>query len=481
MAESSEHPCLLSDRVPANSIMKEAELECIMKEADESNRLLFIYKFSKLQPDEELPRHLKRLIESGEDYPGPWHDETLVFATKAMIQLYKLPSFEAMQKFMGAFHRGHGGSGQSLYWSSKPSDGRGQSGNTVHMTQVWDTITKDIVAGNYRPHSNPLLIWGTPLDPSNPSKTFHAVHIPLTIVDAAGDCHFGFMGERFPIEEDTQIRMWYLRYLQTVKNTPVALTVLSSAGNVLSQNSASMAMYGSHGLYNRQMNIPGRHDSDEILPLSLEYRGGVYADEEGLTFLDLLFHSSPNELKSLKAATLLNGHFTTRLAITSKILRSLCMLEEGEESHHDLQISMARDPNTLESIFIISQIDVTQTVRAQREVEEANAKLAKEMERIEALVERQYQLIEVLRSTDQVQALSKEMNEMRGSSPAETKGFTDFGTKISSIRESLLKSGLHDPSQSTEINLQSVIVSLTLLPCPALSGSSFTCHSCHSS
>ena len=440
---------LLSDRLPNDGTINEAQLQSIMDEADANSHLVYIYKFSTLSPDESLPQHLKRLIDSGEDYAGPWRDETLTFASQAMMQLYQFPSLEATQKFMGAFSRGQGGSGQDPYWTSKSKDGRGQSGNAIHLKQFWDTITRNVLAGNFRPHKDPGLVWGTPHNPI--SRVLNAVCSPLILLGEGGVRHFCLLAERFPVDEEKELRMWYLRYLQTVKNTPAALTVVSNAGHILSQNSASMALYGSHGLFNRQMNIPGRPDSDEFLPLSLEYQGGKYAEEEGKTFLELLFHSSPNELKNL-SSTSLQGHFTVRLETTSKILRSLCILEEGEESHHDTKISMARDPITLESIFIISQIDVTAIVKAQREVVEANEKLAKERERMQALLERQYQLIEVLKNTDLAVSgpAQDKTNGKAGSSES-------LGSKIASIRESLLKSGLHDPSQSTEINLQRVI------------------------
>jgi serine/threonine protein kinase len=68
------------------------------------------------------------------------------------------------------------------------------------------------------------------------------------------------------------------------------------------------------------------------------------------------------------------------------------------------------------------------------------------------LLERQYQLIEVLKNTDAAVSGPMQVKTTGKTGSSET-----LGSKIAFIRKSLLKSGLHDPSQSTEINLQRVI------------------------
>lgn len=88
--------------------------------------------------------------------------------------------------------------------------------------------------------------------------------------------------------------------------------------------------------------------------------------------------------------------FRTQIEVTHPTLRQMMGLEEGEEAFHDVQVSFTQDPVTLQKIYVIAQIDVTSAVLAKREVQVAYAKLEKEKIRSQALIRRQYELIECL-------------------------------------------------------------------------------------
>ena len=96
-------------------------------------------------------------------------------------------------------------------------------------------------------------------------------------------------------------------------------------------------------------------------------------------------------------ATVTGGDvFRTQIEVTHPTLRRMMGLNKGEEAFHDVQVSFTQDPVTLQKIYIIAQIDVTSAVLAKREVLEAHAKLEQEKIRSQALIRRQYELIECL-------------------------------------------------------------------------------------
>jgi hypothetical protein len=83
-------------------------------------------------------------------------------------------------------------------------------------------------------------------------------------------------------------------------------------------------------------------------------------------FMQLLFHSEPDLLKALTTTTHARGStFECRLHITHPPLRACMGLHGSQESYHDLQVSLTKDPANLQPLYIISQMDVTEHVVAQ--------------------------------------------------------------------------------------------------------------------
>ena len=92
---------------------------------------------------------------------------------------------------------------------------------------------------------------------------------------------------------------------------------------------------------------------------------------------------------ALKAEVQSGGAFRTQIEVVDPTLRMLMGLKEGEEAFHDIQMSLTKDPVTLQPVFILSTIDVTPAVLAKRELQEAHGRLAEEKLRTEALLHRQ--------------------------------------------------------------------------------------------
>ena len=90
--------------------------------------------------------------------------------------------------------------------------------------------------------------------------------------------------------------------------------------------------------------------------------------------------------------------FNIRVEIVSERLRTWMNLTMGQECFHDLIVNGSYEPNTLHRTYIIIQTDVTASELADRAIKQANADLAEERERIHALLQRQYELIDILRS-----------------------------------------------------------------------------------
>jgi hypothetical protein len=121
---------------------------------------------------------------------------------------------------------------------------------------------------------------------------------------------------------------------------------------------------------------------------------------------------------------IMKKRFTIRVEIVSAQLRSWMNLEPGEPCYHDVTISSSYEPNTLHKTYIITQVIVTDIELADRAIQQANAELYEERERIHALLQRQYELIEILRSetsTKNDDLFTEKINFLRGTIAKESK------------------------------------------------------------
>ena len=83
----------------------------------------------------------------------------------------------------------------------------------------------------------------------------------------------------------------------------------------------------------------------------------------------------------MKAAVSLGDTYRLQVEVAHPLLRALMGLREGEEAHHDMQLSLTRDPVTLQQVYTVAEIDVTAAVLAKRQVHLAHAQLAQEQVR----------------------------------------------------------------------------------------------------
>ena len=167
------------------------------------------------------------------------------------------------------------------------------------------------------------------------------------------------------------------------------------------------------------------------------------ASEEGLSFLELLFFDQGDEIAKLRASQVSGTLFSTRIEIKSRRLRSWMQLAEDEAAFHDVHAMVLRDPITLEPVYILTNIDVTDTVLAQKAVLKANEELADEKVRMDALLRRQYELIEVLQAMP--------MSNSRG------KADNEVADKIKMLHQELQEAGAVSPAEADDIKLLSIL------------------------
>ena len=196
-----------------------------------------------------------------------------------------------------------------------------------------------------------------------------------------------FVRQPVPLSND-YLQDWAMRHIQTTRSTTVAVSVVEkTTGKIISQNHASFHMLGNHGSYER---VPIACGKDRR-----EQRSESSQDEDQ-SFLDMLFEGNEEEYNRLKS-TVTNGMFLTRIQIHSENLRHMMHVPDGRESFQDLKIMITPFAMANDSVFIITHIDVTDTVLAQREVQRAYEELKEEKERMQLMIQRQYELLQVLR------------------------------------------------------------------------------------
>ncbi|GAX73397.1 hypothetical protein CEUSTIGMA_g850.t1 [Chlamydomonas eustigma] len=67
-------------------------------------------------------------------------------------------------------------------------------------------------------------------------------------------------------------------------------------------------------------------------------------------------------------------------------------LQACNQMFHKVEATLTKDPFTLQNVFIVSQMGITETTLAKTRLQRAHAALAAEKERMNALLQRQYSL-----------------------------------------------------------------------------------------
>lgn len=423
---------------------------------------LWLYQFTELLPEENLREHALRVLAAG-NFQGPRDEDAFVSMNSHGLKEFSPnrqtdESMEMARKYLASWWRG---GSQELYEADPNSLHHPRNPQSLHQTQEWETFLKNVMNGTFRPYVFPALLWKIPgppeTSPRPESQPLNCLCLPIIITSKGGTRrHWGMVREVW-IADSVYQKGWGLRHLQLVKNSSACMTVFAQeSGRVLHQNPASMTLYGNHGDYNLALanDFTGPDARGGQCTASRQVQEEAGKEEAGKSFLELLLMGSPDLLQRLRSLHL-SELFCSRIEIVSTRIKDWMRLEAGQESHQDIQVTGAVDPVTLERILIISQLDVTDIVLAQKEVMKANHELALEKERMQALLQRQYDLIQVLR--DSSPAVGNDSRDSSSGRLVPTKGGIDLHGEINSIREILSAAGASKPTRADEIHLHHMI------------------------
>ncbi|GAX83029.1 hypothetical protein CEUSTIGMA_g10456.t1 [Chlamydomonas eustigma] len=416
----------------------EVNLRDLETAAELYNLALYVYQFSEVLPGQSLHDHVLEQFESPE-CPGPWIESTLKYASlRGWRDVVQLKRKEDIYKTSVSF------------WSGE--DVLMPSGLvfTMFRSHQWLSSLKTMLAGDYGPYSYRSVFWALPGVPGREdSKVDHMMQQHFILIDDQGRRHWGMMMQLYFSDELTQ-RNLGLRDLQILKSTHAAVTsVCADTGRVVTQNSASIAMMGFHGAAHYESNLEGPHQFSggwtgqvikkmvclKILVVEPEandapssscgrndcsgasvktvavrvvmraavggvmMRGHVETDQ---SYIKLLLNNDEMKIKDLDQVMGRGGSYIIRVEVCNPLLRGFMRLKAGQEVHHDVQITASQDPVMMKKIYIVSQVDVTETVLAKRQLQQAHDQLAEEKARMDVLLQRQHELIECLGKVNSV-------------------------------------------------------------------------------
>ena len=132
-----------------------------------------------------------------------------------------------------------------MFWKGAKAQAGGEGTATpIHQHQEWTSHLKNLLSGDYSPYVFRGILWPCP---NGLSKTtvFNIVNLPIILVSNDGKTrHWGMFRQAWESNEHQLLDM-ALRDYQSIKSTPVPVTVVcSETGRILSQNTASMTLIG---------------------------------------------------------------------------------------------------------------------------------------------------------------------------------------------------------------------------------------------
>ncbi|GAX80144.1 hypothetical protein CEUSTIGMA_g7582.t1 [Chlamydomonas eustigma] len=332
------------------------------------------WSFVQLEGGESLQQHVSRRLD--QDIPiYPSQEGIMSYVSPACIKQFNVSSAAEAERFcirvMGS----------------------------AHFRQEWQARLKNLLAGNYQPMVVRTVLFAHPGRTSSVDQSSfkNTILWSTVVVDSRGRRYWGLLLQIMPLDPVLE-HIWGMRDFLTIKHTPACISIISKdTGRLLWQNSASMAMFGCQGLFHSEIHF-GSHLPPTSMSEDTLVHGGSF------DFLEALFGSRKEKFwfEDLDNAVVGGGYYRSQVSITDNKLRVLMGLKAGEEAHHDVQVSQSQDPVTLQRVLTISQVDVTPTVLAQRQLQQAHAELAEEKVRTEALMCRQRELIECIGWVSQV-------------------------------------------------------------------------------
>ena len=114
--------------------------------------------------------------------------------------------------------------------------------------QEWTSHLKNLLSGDYSPYVFRGTLWPCPGGMSKTTLIFNVVNLPIILISNSGQTrHWGLLRQTWGSNEQQLLDM-ALRDYQSIKSTPVPVTVVcSETGRIISQNTASMALIGKTG------------------------------------------------------------------------------------------------------------------------------------------------------------------------------------------------------------------------------------------
>ncbi|GAX79557.1 hypothetical protein CEUSTIGMA_g6998.t1 [Chlamydomonas eustigma] len=306
--------------------LEELKLSRLVDLSSEHDIGLLVYCFCALKPGESIRQYLSSVTSSKRSQLGPCRRESLVHLSPRALKDLNLSSLEEGQEKL------------SKWW-----DG------VAMLRQEWQTHLRSAQRGDFQPFVFRAVLFGD--KEGDATQAWNLINWPAVIIDEHGVRHWGMVRQGIRASGDF-LQCWALRDLLAIKHTTAGITVVSvESGCVMWQNAASMAMMGCHGSLNSEAGVSSRR----------KRQNKIQKGEQGLQghhYLDLLFYAHKEDLPDLNATVQRGGTFCKRVEITHPVLRYLMGLGDSphfEEAHHDVEVTVSRDPVTLERAYTISQ------------------------------------------------------------------------------------------------------------------------------
>ncbi|GAX78093.1 hypothetical protein CEUSTIGMA_g5535.t1 [Chlamydomonas eustigma] len=352
--------------------------------SEEQNFDILLWKFADLKDDESLQQFVSKQTDLNETCPGPTLERSLLYVSPSLIAERRYKDLEDAALKIAKWWRG-----------------------TAILRQEWQAHLRNMTLGDYQPFTFRIVLFGKEVDTLIGASYFKEEHasisgrnnmqqskqsmvksfynIPVILKSSQGRRSWGMIRQSVTACPTLQLG-GSLRDLLAINNTQSCMMIVArDSGAPLWQSSASMAMMGVHGLYNRESS-------------SSQLQNQAAAEQQN--YMIMLFDSDPDMYQELMLAGSQGETFYCQLEISHPVLRSWIGLQEWQQAHHRVFITLSQDPVTLQEVYTVSQVDVTDMVIAQQETHKALAelneerqRLAQEKEHVEGLLQRQYELI----------------------------------------------------------------------------------------
>ncbi|KAG1665650.1 hypothetical protein FOA52_011244 [Chlamydomonas sp. UWO 241] len=394
--ESSGPASTILDRfkAPADQGPLRCTVEELMRAAEEGGHELCCWKFSEITGN-SLSEHVEAEVKRG-GYPVPTDPDTVAGLSSAWLRRSGMSAMSPTEQ------RTHIATiaGALTKKSSHPRRAmHGKFRTPVLIPQLFNTNLQAARQGNYRMTVTLTCRYQSRPDEAHGSVGCCVGHVPI-VIEQDGRSYWGALFEVWTTPPHLEVQAHVRAVAFELTQLMLQTVVEASTGVILTQNTASKALFGPHSLFDYATGFEGPGLSGSSASLNAELRDLVANPSKAPhNFFAMLFHTRPADLEVV-AQTTRTQPLRRRVAITHPTLRAWAHLAPGQEMSHDVDVFQSFDPATLVSVYVICSVDVTATVIAEREVHIANATLVAEKQRTEEMVKRQGELICLLTKVD---------------------------------------------------------------------------------